>query len=270
MEDARISRTFKLQRGKKPMRGKDVSAWQRDVKKLFKDIGIDCPIKIDGHYGQKTRAFTAALINAYGMRAKVQMANGVTPELRIRLRKGRAGLTAGAKKTMDGKARKAYRARLREQWRVRKVHPPLTLITTDDWGFVPGVHDGIDVTGKRPGLPVFAMVKCKVVDVRMSDWWGKSPSGNVALGDGIVIVEILENVGPFKKGQHIGYGHTEQPNNVPIVKVGDVLEAGDQLGSLGLAVTPHIHLVLNNTPRLNDGIGNINPRAILDYSIKHG
>lgn len=248
-------------------RGKDVKTWQADVKKLFKKLGINCPIKIDGIYGQKTRSFTAALCHASGLSASKAMADGVTPELRIKLRND--DLTPAQKKTKASKARKDYRAKLRKRWAPKKVHAPITLITTDDWGYSPGGHDGIDVTGQRPGLPVFAMVKAKVIDVRMGDWWGASPSGNVALGDGIVQLEVLETVGPFKKGDHIGYGHVEQPNNKPLVKKGQIVEAGDQIGALGLAVTPHIHLMLNDGST-TQGRGNKNPRAILNYAVKHG
>jgi murein DD-endopeptidase MepM/ murein hydrolase activator NlpD len=263
-------RTFKLPKpnsSEKIMKGTDVKGWQSDVKKLFKKMGIDCPIKVDGIYGQQSRGFSASLVHASGLSVKTAMKDGVTPELRIKLRN--ADFTKAQLETRNSKARKEYRAKLRDKWRVKKVHSPLTLITTDDWGFVPGVHDGIDVTGVRPGLPVFAMVKGKVIDVRMGDWWGNNPSGDTSKGDGIVQIEVLETVGPFKKGDHIGYGHTEQPNNTPLVKVGQVVQAGDQIGALGLAVTPHIHLMLNDGST-NQGRGTKNPRAILDYSIKHG
>jgi len=264
----RNPRTFKLPgKGEKTMTGSDVKSFQQDIKSVFKSIGIDCPIVIDGKYQQATRGYAASLCEALGLSWKIAMKDGVTPELRTKLRHKQ--LTKGERKVFESKARKEYRAGLRDRWRVRKVHAPLTRITTSAWGFKPGVHDGIDVTGERRGLPVFAMVKCKVIDVRMGDWWGANPSGNVSLGDGIVQVEVLENVGPFKKGMHIGYGHTEQPNNKPIVKKGQVLEAGDQLGSLGLAVTPHVHLMLNDG-QTNLGKGTRDPRAILDYAIKHG
>lgn len=261
-------RTFKLPpRGKKPMTGSDVKQFQTDIKKVFKSIGIDCPIKIDGKYLQSTRGYAASLCEALGLSWKVVMKDGVTPELRTKLRHKQ--LTAAERKNFDSKKRKEYRAGLRDRWRVRKVHTPLTRITTDDWGYVPGVHDGVDVTGERPGLPVFAMVKGRVIDVRMSDWWGNSPSGNVALGDGIVQIQVLETVGPFKKGDHIGYGHVEQPHNKPLVKKGQIVQAGDQIGALGLAVTPHIHL-MQNDGSTDMGKGNKNPRPALDYAIKHG
>lgn len=262
-------RTFKLPgKNVRHIRGDDVKAWQKDVKKLFKSVGINCPIVVDGIYAQETRGYTATLCKAFGLVAKTAMKDGVTPELRIKLRN--KDLNAAEKKRFEAQTTKAYRAQVRDRWRERKVHPPITKITTDAWGFQVGGHDGVDVTGVRPGLPVFAMVKCKVIDVRMGNWWGASPSGVVSEGDGIVQVQVLETVGPFRKGDHIGYGHTEQPNNKPIVKVGQILEAGDQLGSLGLAVTPHIHLMANHGEVGNQGRGTFDPRRMLDYSVKHG
>lgn len=261
-------RTFKLpDKGEKTMTGSDVKAFQQDIKSVFKSIGIDCPIVIDGKYQQATRGYAASLCEALGLSWKIAMKDGVTPELRTKLRHKQ--LSAAERKNFDSKKRKDYRAGLRDRWRIRKVHTPLTLITTSAWGYHPGVHDGVDVTGQRPGLPVFAMVKAKVIDVRMSDWWGNNPSGNVALGDGIVQIEVLESVGPFKKGMHLGYGHVEQPNNKPLVKVGQIVEAGDQIAALGLAVTPHIHLMANHG-ETGMGVGKFDPRPLLNYAVKNG
>lgn len=261
-------RTFKLPsnpKTEKIMKGDDVKEWQKDVKASFKKMGIDCPIAIDGTYGQQTRAFSAALCKAHGL-ASNAMVKGVTPELRVKLRNLK--LTNAEKKAKNSKARKDYRAKLRKQWKVSKVHAPVSKIVTDDWGYHPGVHDGVDVQSIR-GAAAFAMVKSKIIDVRTGDWWGNNPSGNVSLGDGIVQMEVLETVGPFKKGMHIGFGHLEQPKDHPVVKVGQIVEAGHIVGIVGLAVTPHIHLMVNSG-NTSQGRGTQDPRPLLNYAVKNG
>lgn len=251
---------------KTPMKGHDVKAWQLTVKKLFADMKIECPIKADGVYGPATRAFTADLVYASGMAAKVQMKNGVTPALRSKLRTGT--LTAGQKKTRDSKVRKDYRARLRARWTTKEVHAPINHIVTDAWGYHPGVHDGEDVIATG-GVPSFAMVKCRVIDVRASGWWNLGAPSDPTLkakGDGIVQMEVLENVGPFKKGMHIGYGHNEKA----VVKVGDVLDAGDQVAHVGFANAWHIHLMVNKGDQGMRGVGDVDPRPLIDYAVKNG
>lgn len=256
-------RTFKLD--KKPMHGKDITEWQKDVKALFKSIGINCPIAIDGIYAQATRSFSASLCEAYGLVSKTAMKDGVTPELRVKLRNKE--LTKAEKQRMGSKARKLYRAKLRDQWTHRKVHAPVTKIITDSWGYHPGVHDGVDVIALE-GTTAFAMVKCKIIDARPHGWWNLGAPSNQTLkarGDGIVQVEVLENVGPFKKGMHIGYGHCVHPR----VKVGQVVEAGHPLALVGFANAGHIHLMANNG-KTKRGVGTQDPRPLIDYSVKHG
>lgn len=257
-------RTFVI--GDKIMRGEDVKDWQQRIKSLFKQMNINCPIKPDGIYGVHTRSYTAALCHASGLSAGHAMRNGITQELRTKLRHN--DLTAAQKKTKNSAARRKYRQKLRDRWAVKKVHPPVNTILEDSWGYHPGVHDGVDVICK-PNAGVFAMVRSRVIDVRTGGWWGKAPSGDVTKGDGVVQLEVLENVGPFKKGQHIGYGHTEQPHNKPIVKVGQIVEAGELIGRAGLAVAWHVHLMVNNGTT-SRGVGSMDPRRHLDYSVKHG
>lgn len=259
---SRKPRTFKITDGK-PMRGDDVRDWQKRVKSLFKAMRINCPISIDGVYGQQTRSFTAALCRASGLSAGHAMKNGVTPELRTKLRNN--DLTEAQKKTRNSKTRKEYRQKLRKRWAPKKVHAPVNRIVTDDWGYHPGVHDGIDVQSIE-GAAVFAMVKSKVIDVRAGGWWGKSPSGDVSKGDGIVQLEVLESVGPFKKGMHIGYGHCEHAR----VRVGQTVKAGEVICLVGLAVTPHIHLMANRGEVGKQGRGTFDPRTLLNYAIKNG
>jgi hypothetical protein len=165
-------RTFKLD--PHPMKGDDVKLWQKDVAKLFKDIGIKCPIVIDGVYAQATRSFTAELCEAYGLVSKMVMKDGVTPELRIKLRN--KDFNKAEQTRMESKARKGYRAKLRARWAPRfndLVHSPVSKIIADSWGFHPGVHDGLDVISIE-GAAAFAMVRSKIIDVRPHGWWGRA------------------------------------------------------------------------------------------------
>jgi murein DD-endopeptidase MepM/ murein hydrolase activator NlpD len=253
------TRTFKV--GSDLMKGHDVEEWQALIDKEFKHLKINCPIKPDGVYGVHTRSYSAALLIARGILVK-EMEQGVTPELRIKVRN--RTLDQRETKRFHSKARVGYREKLREGWKPKKVHKPVSSILADSWDYHPGVHDGIDVICK-PNSAVFAMVKCKVIDVRSGGWWGASPSGDVSKGDGIVQVEILETVGPLKKGYHIGYGHCEHAR----VRVGEVLQAGEVIALAGLAVAWHVHLMYNDGST-EKGIGNRDPRAMLEYAKKNG
>lgn len=260
-------RTFVI--GDKLMKGEDVKQWQGEVKQLFADIGIKCPIVIDGTYAQATRAFTASLCEAYGLISKACMKDGVTPELRTKLR--HKDFNRQERLRMDSKARKMYRAGLRDRWAPGwndLVHSPVSKLIADSWGFHPGVHDGVDVISVE-GAAAFAMVKSKIIDVRAHGWWNLGAPKNQRLrerGDGIVQMLVLANNGPFKKGMHIGYGHCVHPT----VKVGQVVEAGHVVAKVGFANAAHIHLMVNNGRVGNKGIGNIDPKPLVDYAVKHG
>lgn len=260
------SRTFILKQPR--MRGGDVEAWQRTVKETFKrEFNMNCPIKTDGTYGPSTHSYSAALLKSLGM-SITAMEHGVTPELRIKIRN--KNFTVAEKKARASKARKEYRDSLRLQFkqaREVKVHKFTPVILQDSWDFHPGIHDGIDVI-VPPNAVLFAPVKCRVIDVRKDGWWGLGAPADPkvkAKGDGIIQLRVLEDVGPFKKGMHIGYGHAEKA----MVRVGQTIQAGTPIGHAGLANAWHIHLMLNtgNDPR---GIGNLNPRACLEYTKKHG
>lgn len=260
-------RTFKLD--EKLVKGEDVKEWQKDVQELFKKIGIKCPIAIDGVYAQGTRSFTASLCEAYGLISKTEMKDGVTPELRIKLRN--KDLNKAEKQRFDSKTRKDYRAKLRERWAPGwndLVHAPVSKILDDSWGYHPPVHDGVDVISIE-GAAAFAMVRCKIIDVRTSGWWGKGAPSNAALksrGDGIVQMEVLDNNGPFKKGMHIGYGHCEHPH----VRVGQVVQPGQVVALVGFANAAHIHLMVNDGTKGKFGVGNVDPRPLINYAVKHG
>lgn len=243
------------------MKGPDVRAWQETVKAEFKHLRIFCPIQIDGIYGVHTRSYTHALLRCRGILADKAMENGVTAALRAKVRS--RSLTAAEVKRFRSARIVALRKELRARWKPRQVHTPVSTIIADSWGYHPPVHDGIDVICPPSSL-LYAMCKAKVIDVRAGGWWGKSPSGDVSKGDGIIQLEVLEDVGPFKKGHHIGYGHAEFAR----VTVGQIVQPGEVIGLAGLAVAWHIHLMMNAGGTMR-GIGTYDPRACLDYAVKN-
>lgn len=262
-------RTFKI---KSPqLKGSDVESWEKELKELFHSIGIDAPIIANGVYGDIDRSYTKSFVYAIGMDPAEAMAHGVTPNLRTFLRHWKNRQTpAQAQRMAD---RKDWRRRLRERYRKvneqgnGKVSVFMQKILQDSWGYHPGIHDGIDLIS-LPDVPLFAPVRARVFDVRSSNWWRLGAPRDPKLrakGDGIVQIELLETVGPFKEGYHIGFGHAEKA----IVRSGQVVKAGQQLARTGFANAWHAHLVYNDGSTTK-GIGNRDPRAIVDYAEKHG
>jgi murein DD-endopeptidase MepM/ murein hydrolase activator NlpD len=259
-------RTFQVDNP--PMKGDDVKNWQQELIHEFHQLDIDAPVTVDGYYGPVTRSFTASLAHALGMNAGEQMKDGVTPELRTRIRHRQ--LYDFERDRFESQEYKDYRRALRKRWHsdTGRVHKPVTNVLQHSWGYHPPVHDGVDVIC-QPDVPIFAMVRCRVVDVRSTGWWGKgapSDPGLKAKGDGIIQVEILDGVGPFTKGHHIGYGHAEKA----VVKVGQEVKAGQVLGHAGFANAWHVHLMHNDGNVGNRGIGNLNPEPLLNYTLEHG
>lgn len=252
------------------MSGEDVKNWQKDILEGFQSMRMfHCPIDIDGDFGPVTRSLSAQLAKCLGIDETKLIAKGITRRERLKINKASPkgeGLSAAEKKRFRSKKYREYRARVRKTWAAHasKVHQPVTHILADSWGYHPGVHDGLDVIC-GPNAPIFAMVDAKVIDVRSSGWWGKAPSGDVSKGDGIIQIEVLENVGPFRKGMHIGYGHAEGAK----VRKGQKVRAGQVLGHAGLAVAWHVHLMVNGGGT-TQGRGDRDPRPFLDYTKKHG
>lgn len=248
------------------MKGEDVRAWQRDVKAEFAEMDIKCPITTDGDYGLETRSFTASLCRAIGLNAAEAMDDGVTPDLRIKIR--HRHLTRAQEEEM--RKRVDYRRALRRRWGSLSGDGELSLpvkhIVSYDWGFHPPGHDGIDII-TRTNPEIFSVIKSRVFDVRSGGWWGKAAAPNPdvrAKGDGIIQLEVLETIGPLKKGMHIGYGHAEHAQ----VREGQIIPAGHYIGRAGLANAWHIHWMINNG-NTTQGRGNIDPEPILEYLIKH-
>lgn len=264
MNDAR---TFKID--DPALKGDDVKSWQAEIKAEFDKLDISCPIVADGVYGIATRSYTASLCNALGMIASEVMAQGVTPELRTRIR--HRDLTRVEAQRMSSPELIEWRRQLRKRYDDSSVnvHRPVTKIVEDSWGYHPGVHDGLDVICV-PEAVCFAMVKSKIIDVRSSGWWGlgahASAGHPISDGDGIVQMEVLETVGPFVKGHHIGYGHNEKA----VVHVGQIVEAGATVAHAGFANAWHIHMMYNDGSPGTRGVGNLDPRGILDYAVAHG
>lgn len=231
------------------MKGDDVEGWQGTLNSHFKTWDVAYGVKVDGYYGVATRDATATVLYGLGINLKA-MADGVTPELRIKVRDER--LTDAEKRRKD--KRKNWDLRLRKKHEDGgHVAPPLAKIKSSSWGWHPDAHDGVDLIC-QPNATIYALRDAKVIDVRSSGWWGKAPSGDVSKGDGIVQLECLTDVGPFMKGMHFGYGHAEHAT----VREGQIVKAGDPLG---------VHFMANGggTDR---GTGDRDPMPFVNYAMK--
>lgn len=261
------TRTFRIQSPQ--MKGPDIKSWEQELKELFAGIGIDAPIVDNGFYGAIDRSYLKSFVYAIGWDPHV-LEHGVAPELRSQLRHWKETQTEGAQKRMD--ERLDWRRRLRERYHKMQTEDQgqvslfLTKLLADSWGYHPGVHDGIDLIS-LPDVPIYAPFECEVIDVRSGGWWRLGAPANPALrakGDGIVQLKVLESIGPVKKGWHIGLGHAEKAR----VKIGDVVEAGTWVANTGFANAWHIHCMLNTGATIM-GVGNLNPQAMIDYTIEH-
>ncbi|MGE4425012.1 MAG: M23 family metallopeptidase [Solirubrobacteraceae bacterium] len=255
-------RTLKIQ--SPHMTGDDAAAWERALNQKLDDWKIKHRIKVDGDYSIDDRSMTASILYGLGIGPSA-MERGITPELRIKVRNSR--LTAAERARYDQRA--DWRRRLRERLdgKPTKVHRLLQKVITDDWGYHPPVHDGVDLIC-APNATLYAPCRARVIDVRSGGWWGKgAPSPAVAAkGDGIIQLEILDTVGPLKKGHHLGYGHAEHAR----VKVGQTVDPGDPIGKAGLANAWHVHFMANRGEIGNRGVGTYDPRPIIDYCQRNG
>jgi murein DD-endopeptidase MepM/ murein hydrolase activator NlpD len=246
------------------MRGDDVREWQQWLRMTFRRWDIKYPIDDHGVYDAATRAATASMCMALGLSsAEKAMEKGVTPELRTKLRHRR--LTATERARYLG-TRVKYRRALRKRFESGgHVHTPVARIITDDWGYHPPVHDGIDLICP-PKATLFAICDGEVTRADADGWWGKgAPSKDVASkGDGIIIIRCSTDAGPFKKGLNMCYGHAE----APAVRVGEKVRAGERIGRAGFANAWHIHFMVNNNGDTR-GVGDRNPRPFTDYARSH-
>lgn len=254
-------RTFKVD--SPHMKGEDVKAWQQWLRMTFRRWDIKYPIDTDGVYDVATRSATASVAEALGLNAPYGMEDGVTPEFRTKLRDRR--FTAAEKKRF--KQRVKYRRALRDRFEHEgHVHTPVSRIITDTWGYHPPVHDGIDLICPA-NATLFAICDGTVIRADASGWWGKGAPSDPALkakGDGIIILRCSTDVGPFKRGLNMCYGHAEHAT----VREGQVVKAGDVIGKAGFANAWHVHFMVNGR---NDtkGVGDRDPRPFTDYARSH-
>lgn len=246
------------------MEGDDIANWQREIVHEFRRMNITYPLVADGDYGVATRSANASLCHSLGMIASNVMAKGITPELRTRIRNRR--LTPYERVRLARRVN--YRRRLRKRYAGPAgggVAPPLAKIIADSWGWAPG-HDGIDLICPE-NSPAFAMIRSEVVRVSASGWWGKGAPSDPNLrakGDGVIVLECLEDIGPFRKGLRVVYGHAERAT----VRVGDVVKAGEQVGHAGLANAWHLHMCVNGRSDTL-GVGDRDPRPYYEYAARN-
>lgn len=242
-----------------PMKGEDVKALQDAVNDRARARGMRT-VEADGIMGPDTLKAAAAVgwrlgamdstlrkpLTTLGLQRVIRYPASRTPAQRVRSLQRRPAPTG----------------------RVYYPIAPARLIT-DAWGYHPGIHDGVDLICPA-NEPVVAMVKSRVVRVSSSGWWGLGAPSDPDLkakGDGIIIIQSLENVGPIKDGMNLCYGHAEGAT----VRVGQTVNAGHVLGHAGLANAWHVHFMINDNPPAAGfyrGVGDRDPRPILDYAKK--
>lgn len=260
-------RTFKVT--SPPMRGPDIKAWKATLNAQMKTWNVALRLPLTDEYDVAARSLTASVCHGLGLASAASaMKNGVTPALRVKLRNKHQ--TEAEKKRYRDRA--GWRRDFRDRHKPRKVSPPMRRILQSSWGWTPKsgpsagkVHDGVDLTCATTREPLLAICRATVVRADSGGWWGNSPSGDVSLGDGIIILQALDTVGPIKKGMKLCYGHAEHAR----VHVGDTVEPGEVIGLAGLAVIPHTHFMVHMRRDLR-GVGDRDPMPIVSYAIKHG
>lgn len=258
-------RTFKV--NSPLMEGSDVKAWQEVLVERFGRWGIHYPLPADGSYGVATRGATASFMRAWGVEDTGEaLGGGLTPEWRSKLRDDHRSAEEEAR--FASPALRDYRAALRGRFEAAGVCYPVPNLVTDDWGYHPGVHDGVDLVCPWK-QPILAICDGVVRRVAAGGWWGlgaRPTSGHpVSDGDGIVILECTVDAGPFKKGMHFGYGHSESHT----VREGQSVRAGDLLGHAGWANGPHVHFMVNDDPPSGGfykGTGDRDPMPYLNFA----
>lgn len=243
------------------MTGDEIRGWQDTLNRQMRTWQIDHRITADGDYGVQTRDLTATVMFGLGL-DPAHMAQGLTPELRIKIRNKDLSVKERALFT----ARAAWRAKLRKRYEHAVVASPLSKILSSSWGFHPPVHDGVDLICP-PNAAGFAICTGTILRADGGGWWGKgAPSAAVAArGDGVVVLRCEVDVGPFRKGLRFCYGHAEHPS----VKVGDHVGAGELLCRAGLANAWHFHFMVN--ARDDDrGLGDRDPMPFVNYALRHG
>lgn len=245
------------------MHGDDVVGWQNDLNRQMHTWEIPYRIDADGDYGATTRDLTATVLFGLGI-DKAQMTNGVTPELRVKVRNKRLSRGELARFAL----RAPWRARLRKRHATgAHLATPIAKIIGDSWGWHPGVHDGVDLIC-GPSVTLYALCDGEIIRADPSGWWGLGAPADQALkakGDGIIVLRCGIDTGPFHPGLNFGYGHAEHP----AVHAGEHVEAGQPIGRAGFANAWHVHFMCN--ARKDDrGVGDRDPLPYVNYARKHG
>lgn len=250
-------RTFKVRHP--PMRGDDIAAWQETLNRQMRTWHVDYRLVVDGVYGAVTRDLTASVCHGLGLAsASEAMKDGLTPELRIKLR-NKDQTDAEKRRYRD---RAGWRKAFANRHASRDVASPLAKILSSSWGYHPPVHDGVDLICS-PRAAGLAICKARVIRADNGGWWGKgAPSPQVAAkGDGIVIIRSLVDAGPFQVGLNFCYGHAENVR----VKVGETVEAGQVICEAGMANAWHFHFMVNGRDDAK-GVGDRDPMKFVNYA----
>lgn len=247
------------------MEGDDIQNWQETLNRQMDTWNVNYQLPTDGKYGIPERDLTASVAYGLGLESAAEaMADGVTPELRIKLRN--KNLSKSELERYDDRA--DWRAAFKDRYDHQDISPPLATIISSSWGYHPGVHDGVDLICKADA-PLLAICRAKVIRVSSYGWWGNNPQPTpdhpVSDGDGIIILRSLTDDGPFRKGLNFGYGHAEGAR----VDVGDVVEAGRVIGRAGFARAWHVHFMVNNNDDTR-GVGDRDPMPYVNYARSHG
>lgn len=254
-------RTFKLT--DPHQRGDDIAAWQTTLNRQLHVWEVAYSIDADGDYGAATRDLTATVLFGLGI-DKAMMTEGVTPELRVKVRNKRLSRGELARFAV----RAAWRMRLRKRYaHAQNLATPIAKILGDSWGWHPGVHDGVDLIC-GPSVTLYALVSGECVRADPGGWWGLGAPADQALkarGDGIIVIRGNVTAGPFRPGLNFCYGHAEHPQ----VRAGEHVKAGQPIGRAGFANAWHVHMMVN--ARHDDrGVGDRDPLPYVNYARKHG
>jgi murein DD-endopeptidase MepM/ murein hydrolase activator NlpD len=219
----------------------------------------------------------AATIAGYGATIIGLIAGGLVTVFNVD--QEQAGLVASAVWTVVafswtqwGRYSQAKAAAERSSWGAEqpvaakpRVVAPVKHIIADSWGWHPGVHDGIDLICPA-SEPLIAICHATVVRADAGGWWGLGAPADPVLrarGDGIIVLRSLVDAGPIRKGMNLCYGHAEHAT----VKAGQVVEAGDRIGTAGFANAWHVHFMVNMRSDAK-GLGDRDPKPVVDFAVK--
>lgn len=249
--------------------GQLVSAHQKHLNDRLHGHG-DPPIKADGACGPQTikkSAYAAWFLGALDGSVQVVLAGTIGPGVQSMIADPDSRVGEQRTRATERKGRPF-------PFGGGDVAAPLKKIITSAHGFGQG-HDGVDLICDE-NAPIFALCDAKVIDVRSAGWWGLGAQAShghpISDGDGIIQLECLVDTGPFKKGLRFGYGHAEHATVHP----GQLVQAGQRIGTAGFANAWHVHFMTNgggakfNSGDRPRGVGDRDPMPFVTYAIKQG